>query len=80
MDLGVKVFCTGRPVLNNIKSLLNSPAEIPAKYQETDVRFYVSVRLNREWRYGDKFKQDILDAVIRKSEKYSPVVLNTNIE
>jgi hypothetical protein len=73
MDVGIKVFCTGRPYLNNIKTLLNSPGEIPVETQDKDMRLYISMRLNSEWRYGDKFKQSILEAVTRKPDKYTPL-------
>ena len=58
---GIKVFCTFRPILNNIKDRLDVSKIHSIHAHDEDVRNYLSIRLNKEWRHNKRFLQQIID-------------------
>ena len=56
---GVKVFCTSRTHLMNLNEQLDT-STILINAQDEDVRNYLNIRLNKEWRHDPRFREQII--------------------
>ena len=52
---GIKVFCTFRPILDALGDRLGVPIIHSISAYDADVRNYLSIRLNKEWRHNKQF-------------------------
>ena len=57
---GIKVFCTSRPHLMNLNEQLDTSIILIDAHDE-DVRNYLTIRLNKEWRHDQCFREQIID-------------------
>ena len=69
-DSGIKVFCTYRPHLN-LRKRLDTPTIHPIGAHDEDVRNYLSIRLNKEWRHHESFREQIIDRLAKGAEEKS---------
>lgn len=60
-DFGIKVFCTSRDIINLGDRLDVRPISIGA--HDTDIRNYLSTRLNKEWQHDMRFLEEIIDGL-----------------
>jgi hypothetical protein len=67
-DAGIKVFCTSRPHLH-LQSRLETPSIIHSIHaHDEDVRNYLSMRLNKEWRHDERFRELIIERLAKGAE------------
>ena len=78
-DYGIKIFCTSRPFFTDVRTRLGAPSEIPVEPKDEDVREYLSMRLSKEWTYGDESKQIILDSLTRITKTSRKYVTSTPV-
>jgi hypothetical protein len=61
-ESGVKVFCTFRPtILNNLKEELDISKFHSIEAHDMDIRNYLTIRLNEEWRHNKCFLEQIIE-------------------
>ena len=65
---GIKVFCTFRPILNNLRHRLDISTIYSMSAHDEDVRNYLSIRLNKEWRHNKCFLEQIIDRLTEGAE------------
>ena len=66
-DSGIKIFCTSRPHLN-LQERLDTPIIHSIGAHDEDVRNYLLVRLNKEWRHNKRFREPIIDRLTRDAK------------
>ena len=64
-DHGVKVFCTFRPILNDLGERLNILAIHSIDAHDEDLRNYLSIRLNKEWRHAKSLQEKVMDPLVK---------------
>lgn len=57
---GVRVFCTSRPHITNLGDNLETSI-VPIEADNEDVRNYLTIRVNQEWRHNEGFRARIID-------------------
>ena len=72
---GVKVFCTSRPYLMNLREQLDTSIIVPIDAHDEDVRNYLTIRLNKEWRHAQCFLKQIIDRLAEGAKGKSVAVL-----
>lgn len=66
-ESGLKILCTSRINVPNVRCQLGQPTLVEIKAHEDDVRNYLAIRLSKEWQYDDEFKQKISDTLAEKA-------------
>jgi len=64
-DHGVKVFCTFRPNLIDLGKCLNIPTIQSIRAHDEDIRNYLSIRLNKEWRHAKSLREQVMDPLVK---------------
>lgn len=64
----VNVFCTSRINTEELRTRLKGPVAIEIKAHPDDVVKYLSMRLSKEWKYDEEFREEILDTLSSKAE------------
>ena len=64
-DGGVKVFCTFRPNLIDLGGRLNISNIQSIGAHDEDVRNYLSIRLNKEWRHDKSLGNEVIDPLVK---------------
>ena len=67
-DSWIKVFCTFRPILINIGDRLDISTIYSIGAHEEDIRNYLSIRLNKEWRHDKCFLERIINQLAECAE------------
>jgi hypothetical protein len=65
---GIKVLCTFRPILINLRDRLAVSDIYDISAHEEDVRNYLSIRLNKEWLHNKIFIPRIIDRLAQDVE------------
>jgi len=63
----VHVFCTSRPHIN-VKDALNTHGVHLMYAHDDDVRNYLSIRLEKEWRHNPRFRKQIIDILTQAAK------------
>jgi hypothetical protein len=66
-DSRIKVFCTFRPIIN-LRDRLDVPDIHTISAQDSDIRNYLSIRLNKEWRHDKRFLGKVVDRLVEGAE------------
>ena len=64
-DHGVKVFCTFRPNLIDLGKRLDIPTIQSIHAHDEDIRNYLSIRLNKEWRHAKSLQEQVMDPLVK---------------
>lgn len=67
-DSGIKVFCTFRPIFINLGDRLGVSDIYTISAHDEDVKNYLSIRLNKEWRHNKGFISQIIDRLVVDAE------------
>jgi hypothetical protein len=59
-NYGVRVFCTSRPHITNLRDKLETPT-ILINANNEDIRNYLTIRVNKGWRHDKRFQGTIID-------------------
>jgi hypothetical protein len=62
---GIKVFCTFRPNLIDLGERLNIPTIQFIGAHDEDIRNYLSIRLNKEWRHAKSLREKVIDPLVK---------------
>ena len=62
---GLKVFCTFRPNLIDLGERLDIPSIQSIGAHDEDVRNYLSIRLNKEWRHDKSLGNEVIDPLVK---------------
>jgi hypothetical protein len=74
-DVRIKIFCTFRPILVDLGAQLNISTIHTISAHDEDIRNYLSIRLNKEWRHNPRFMQQIIDRLAEGAEGKSVPLL-----
>ena len=64
-DPNVKWFCTFRPNLIDLGERLDIPSIQSIGAHDEDVRNYLSIRLNKEWRHDKGLGNEVIDPLVK---------------
>lgn len=67
-DSRIKVFCTLRPNLIDLGDWLGVPSIHTIRADDKDVRNYLSIRLNKEWRHAESLREKVIDGLTKDVE------------
>ena len=62
---GIKVFCTFRPNLIDLGERLDILTIQSIGAHDEDVRNYLSIRLNKEWRHAKSLQEKVMDPLVK---------------
>jgi len=65
----IKVFCTFRPILIDLRYRLDVPVIHVLGAHEEDIRNYLSIRLTREWRHDKRFLEKIMNRLVEGAKE-----------
>jgi hypothetical protein len=68
-DLGIKIFCTFRPILINLGERLSVQTIHSIDAHEEDIRNYLSLRLNNEWLHDKCVLEQIIDRLAEGAKR-----------
>ena len=64
-DPNVKWFCTFRPILNDLGERLNILIIHSIDAHDEDLRNYLSIRLNKEWRHAKILRERDIEPLVK---------------
>jgi len=64
-DSGIKVFCTFRPNLIDLRDRFDVPTIHSISAHDEDLKNYLSIRLNTEWRHALCLREPIIDRLVQ---------------
>jgi hypothetical protein len=67
-QLNFKFICSSRPHFLNLADRLNTTSTLEIYAHETDIRNYLTERLDDEWPFDDTYKLICIDHIIHKAE------------
>ena len=67
-DSGIKVFCTCRPILINLGDRLGVSTIHSISAHDEDIKNYLSIRSNKEWRHDKRFLERIMNQLAECAE------------
>ena len=67
-DAGIKIFCTFPPILINLYDSLGISTIHSISAYDEDIKNYLSVRLNREWRHDKRFLGKVIGRLIEDAK------------